>query len=67
MLSCDICFALVDGRISKRKEEISSYLVYNIHWSLYKADTIRSKKMCPLYGNVRFIECFPKTQLFSKI
>ena len=50
MLSCDICFALVDGRISKRKEEISSYLVYNIQWNLYKADTIRSKK------SVRFME-----------
>ena len=38
-----------------------------IQWNLYKADTIRSKKKCPLYGDVRFIEFFPKTQLFSKI
>ena len=35
-----------------------------VQWNLYKADTIRSKKECPLYGDVRFIECFPKTQLF---
>ena len=38
-----------------------------VQWNLYKAVTIRSKKKCPLYGEVRFIECFPKTQLFSKI
>ena len=25
------------------------------------------KKKCPPYGDVRFIECFPKTQSFSKI
>ena len=32
-----------------------------IQWNLYKADTIRSKKKCPLYWDVRFIECFPDT------
>ena len=38
-----------------------------LQWNLYKVDTICSKKKCPLYGDVRFVECFPKTQLFSKI
>ena len=37
-----------------------------IQWNLYKADTIRSKKKCPLYGDVHFIECFSETQSFSK-
>ena len=38
-----------------------------VQWNLYKAGTIRSEKKCPLYEDVRFIECFPKTHLFSKI
>ena len=46
---------------------VSYYIIYTNHFDKYKADTIRSKKKCPLYGDVHFIECFPKTQLFSKI
>ena len=38
-----------------------------MQWNLYKADTIRSKKKFPLYGDIRFIEYFPKTIIFKNI
>ena len=63
--SCGDLFFIVGKKNILWKDAIKSIDI--IKWNLYKADTIRSKKKCPLYGDVRFIECFPKTQLFSKI
>ena len=51
-------------KMNRMRSEISYHIM---QLNLYKADTIRSKKKCSLYGDVHFKECFPKTQLFSKI
>ena len=57
----------MENVIFKQLQLYSDFAKEYIQWNPYKAGTIRSKKKCPLYGDVRFIECFPKTQLFSKI
>ena len=51
----------------RNRNDVFSQITFVQYSGISIKRTHSFQKMCPLYGGARFIECFPKTQLFSKI